>query len=180
MKEKPDSGVRRFLTLTLGETGCFAIDIFAVREILDYRHITPLPRMPAHMRGVVEVRGEAVPVVDLGVKLGFGPVRQTINTRIVIVEQADAEGRIQLVGALTEAVKEVLELDADGIAPPPSMGLATDGACVEGISRHNGRFVVLLDTERVFSSEEVENLAGLVGQDAAATEAEEAPDRDAA
>ncbi len=177
MDEKKTTGVRRFLTLTLGETGCFAIDIFVVREILDYRDITPLPRMPAHMRGVVDVRGQAVPVVDLGVKLGFGPVRQTINTRIVIVEQADADGGKRLVGALTEAVKEVLELDAGGIAPPPSMGLATDGACIQGISRHNGRFVVLLDTAQVFSTDEVQSLAGLVAE---AADTKEATKRDAA
>ena len=104
-------------------------------------------------------------------------MRQTIHTRIVIVEQADADGGIRLVGALTEAVKEVLELDAGGIAPPPSMGLATDGDCIQGISRHNGRFVVLLDTAQVFCTDEVQSLAGLVAE---AADTKKAPKRDAA
>lgn len=174
MDEKAAGNVRRVLTLMLGDGGCFAIDIFVVREILDYTDITRLPRMPAHVRGVIDVRGEAVPVVDLGVKLGFGPVRQTLNTRIVIVEQPD-DGRTRLVGALTEAVKEVLELDAAAIAPPPTMGAAVDNACVEGISRHNGRFIVLLDTARVFSADDVQGLADLVARVAG-----EPADRDAA
>ncbi len=175
MDDKTVGNARRVLTLMLGDGGCFAIDIFVVREILDYTDITRLPRMPAHVRGVIDVRGEAVPVVDLGVKLGFGPVHQTLNTRIVIVEQPDGDGRIRLVGALTEAVKEVLELDAAAIAPPPSMGAAVDHACIEGISRHNGRFIVLLDTARVFSADDVQGLADLV-----ARAADEPADRDAA
>ncbi|WP_300162392.1 chemotaxis protein CheW [Solidesulfovibrio sp.] len=170
MEEKAVSGVRRVLTLTLGETGCFAIDIFVVREILDFTEITRLPRMPEHMRGVVDVRGQAVPVVDLGVKLGFGPVEQTIHTRIVIVEQTDEQGQVRLIGALTEAVKEVLELDEAGIAPPPSMGMEVENSCIQGISHHDGRFIVLLDTARVFDTDEVQGLAGLVERAAADTQ----------
>lgn len=167
MNQTSNTGVRRFLTLTLGETGVFAIDIHVVREILDYTDITRLPRMPEHMRGVVDVRGHAVPVLDLGLKLGFGPVNQTLSTRIVIVEQPDPDGGIRLVGALTEAVKEVLELDAQTIAPPPAMGTDVERACIQGIARHNGRFIILLDTARVFSDEDLAGLAGLSQQAAA-------------
>ena len=167
MNQTSTSGVQRFLTLILGETGVFGISIHAVREILDYTDITRLPRMPDHMRGVVDVRGQAVPVLDLGLKLGFGPVNQTLNTRIVIVEQPAPDGGVRLVGALTEAVKEVLGLDAQTIAPPPAMGADAERACIQGIARHNGRFIMLLDTARVFSDEDLTGLAGLTQQAAA-------------
>ena len=167
MNQTSTSGVQRFLTLILGETGVFGISIHAVREILDYTDITRLPRMPDHMRGVVDVRGQAVPVLDLGLKLGFGPVNQTLNTRIVIVEQPAPDGGVRLVGALTEAVKEVLELDTEAIAPPPTMGTDVDQACIQGMGRHNGRFIILLDTARVFSDEDLVGVAGLTQQAAA-------------
>ena len=167
MNQTSNIGVRRFLTLILGETGIFGIDIHVVREILDYTDITRLPQMPDHMRGVVDVRGQAVPILDLGLKLGFGPVNQTLNTRIVIVEQPDPDGGVRLVGALTEAVKEVLEIDAQAIALPPAMGTDVERACIQGIARHNGRFIIILDTARVFSDEDLAGLAGLTQQAAA-------------
>ncbi len=167
MTQTSNTGVRRFLTLILGGTGIFGIDIHVVREILDYTDITRLPRMPEHMCGVVDVRGQAVPVLDLGLKLGFGPVNQTLSTRIIIVEQPDPDGGVRLVGALTEAVKEVLELDAQAIAPPPAMGTNVERACIQGIARHNGRFIILLDTARVFSEDDLAGLAGLSQQAAA-------------
>jgi purine-binding chemotaxis protein CheW len=166
MTQTSNTGVQRFLTLILGE-GIFGIDIHVVREILDYTDITRLPRMPEHLRGVVDVRGQAVPVLDLGLKLGFGPVKQTLNTRIVIVEQPDPDGSVRLVGALTEAVKEVMELDDNAIAPPPAMGTEDEKACIQGIARHNGRFIIILDTARVFSDEDLAGLAGLTQQAAA-------------
>jgi len=149
MEENAASASRRYLTLTLGQGSCFAIDIFAVREILDFTDITRVPHMPSAMRGVVDVRGEAVPVMDLGQRLGLGPVEQTINTRIVIMEQA-TQGKIRLIGGLTESVRDVLELDDAHIVAPPSMGLAADAACVQGISRHGDQFVIVLDTQRLF------------------------------
>lgn len=174
MNQTSNIGVRRYLTLILGETGIFGIDIHVVREILDYTDITRLPRMPDHMRGVVDVRGQAVPVLDLGLKLGFGPVNQTLNTRIVIVEQSDPNGGVRLVGALTEAVKEVLELDAQTIAPPPAMGTEGEKACIQGMGRHNGRFIILLDTNRVFSDEDLAGLADLTQQAASQASASHA------
>ncbi|UJX42478.1 chemotaxis protein CheW [Desulfovibrio sp. JY] len=153
MEENAASASRRYLTLTLGQGSCFAIDIFAVREILDFTDITRVPHMPPAMCGMVDVRGEAVPVMDLGQRLGLGPVEQTINTRIVIMEQA-TQGKIRLIGGLTESVKEVLELDAANIVPPPAMGMAADTACVQGISRHGDQFVIVLDTQRLFSLDE--------------------------
>ncbi|EFL52657.1 CheW protein [Solidesulfovibrio fructosivorans JJ]] len=167
MEEQTASAIRRYLTLTLGQGSCFAIDIFSVREILDFTDITRVPHMPPAMRGVVDVRGEAVPVMDLGQRLGLGPVAQSINTRIVIMEQA-TEGKIRLIGGLTESVKEVLELDDAHIVPPPSMGTAASAACIRGIGRHGDRFVIVLDTQHLFNLDEVLDLTAVVAQENAA------------
>ncbi|MFU2209777.1 chemotaxis protein CheW [Solidesulfovibrio sp. C21] len=168
MEENAASASRRYLTLTLGQGSCFAIDIFAVREILDFTDITRVPHMPSAMRGVVDVRGEAVPVMDLGQRLGLGPVEQTINTRIVIVEQPADDGKVRLIGALAESVREVLELDDASITPPPSMGVVADTTCIQGISRHNDRFIIVLDTQRLFSLDEARENAADAPQDNAA------------
>ncbi len=151
---------QRFLTLTLGGE-FFALDIFAVREILDYSEITRIPQTPVSMRGVVNVRGNAVPVVDLGLKLGLGEVKRTIHTRIVIVEVRH-DGETSLMGALADSVKEVLELDAASMAPPPSLGASVDAGCLRGISSHDGRFILHLDVDRIFSTDELHDLSGLL------------------
>jgi len=157
---------RRFLTLTLGaET--FAIEINVVREILDFTYITRIPQTPGFMRGVVNVRGSAVPVVDLGVKLGLGEVTQSINTRIVIVEIRHGD-TVSLMGALADSVKEVLELETASIAPPPSLGADAGVACIQGIGSHEGRFILLLDVTKVFGTDEVLHLAEALADQAAA------------
>lgn len=157
MAETANHQSRRYLTLTLGG-GFFAIDIHVVREILDYTDITRIPQTPGYMRGVVNVRGNAVPVMDLASKLGLGEVDRTINTRIVIVEIRQ-NGEVTLIGALAEAVKEVLELEDTAIAPPPALGTAGDAACIQGIGRQDGRFILLLDVAEVFGTAEVYDLA---------------------
>jgi len=164
MVEAGSQQSRRFLTLTLGGE-LFAIDIFAVREILDYTEITRIPQTPASMRGVVNVRGNAVPVVDLGVKLGLGEVARTINTRIVIME-VNHEGQVSLMGALADSVKEVLELDAEVMAPPPSLDAAAEAGCLRGIASHGGRFILHLDVDRIFSTDELHDLSGLLAGEA--------------
>jgi len=170
MEENAACGVKRYLTLTLGNE-FFAMDIFAVREILDYTDITRIPQTPACLRGVVNVRGNAVPVVDLGLKLGLGEVARTLHTRIVIVEVRH-DGRMSLMGALADSVREVLELDASTIAPPPSLGTAVDVACIQGIGRHEGRFILLLNVERVFGTDDILDLTAVLKEQEATSPTE--------
>lgn len=144
---------RRYLTLTLGNES-FAISIDAVREILDYTDITRIPQASPFMRGVVNVRGAAVPVVDLAHKLGLGEVQRTINTRIVILEVL-RDGVPSVMGALADSVREVLELDSGSIAPPPRMGAQEKADCLRGIGNYDGRFILVLDLDRVFATDEL-------------------------
>lgn len=164
MATDAQSGSQRFLTMTLGNE-IFAIDIFSVREILDYTDITRIPQTPEFMRGVVNVRGSAVPVVDLKMKFGLGQVEQTLNTRIVIVE-IRREDTVSVMGALADSVKEVLELETDRIDPPPRMGAAVRADFIRGIGRHGDRFILILDVDKVFSTEEILDLSHMLGETA--------------
>ncbi|MDR3042812.1 MAG: chemotaxis protein CheW [Desulfovibrio sp.] len=152
----PLAPVRRLLALTLGDER-FALDIGVVREVLDFGDLTRIPRMPRHVRGVVNLRGAAVPVVDLRTRLGMGSVARTVHSRIVIVEvpaPPDAGGGITLVGALADAVREVIEIDAVAVEPPPRMGTPVPADVLAGIFRHEGRHMLLLDADRLFDDEE--------------------------
>lgn len=148
----------RYLTLVLADA-VFAIPIHSVREILDDMEITRIPHSAASMKGVVNVRGSAVPVMDLGLAFGLPPVVHSRNTRIVIVE-LHRDDRIALAGALADAVQEVLEIAADAIAPAPSGG----GDILRGIARLDDRFILLLDVDRVFARDDMHDLEGILAE----------------
>lgn len=162
MGANTQSDSQRFLTMTLGQE-IFAIDIFSVREILDYTDITRIPQTPEFMRGVVNVRGSAVPVIDLKMKFGLGQVERTLNTRIVIVE-IRREDTVSVMGALADSVKEVLELETDRIDPPPRMGAAVRADFIRGIGKHGDRFILILDVDKVFSSDEIQDMSQLLAE----------------
>jgi purine-binding chemotaxis protein CheW len=149
-----DSATNKYLTLTLaGES--FALDIAAVREILDMEEITRVPKTPEHMLGVVNVRGNAVPVMDLRLRLGLPAGERTINTRIVIVEAPAGEGTA-LMGALADSVRDVTELPDDALQPPPRMGASVDSEALRGVARIGDSFVLVLAPERVFAAEDAQ------------------------
>lgn len=159
MNEEQRGGTERFLTLNLDKEH-FALDIYSVREILDMTEITRIPQTPDYMRGVVNVRGSAVPVVDLRLKFGMPAVERTLNTRIVILEIARGDGSAAI-GAIADAVKEVLEIETDKIDPPPRMGACVKADFIRGIARHGERFLLILDAEKVFTTDEILALDGL-------------------
>ncbi len=164
-----DGAESRFLTFTLGEI-FFALNIHSVREILDLPEITRIPGAPDYMRGVVNVRGTAVPVMDLRMKFGLGQVEKTVNTRVVIVEIAKNDST-SVVGALADSVKEVLELEPEAIDPPPSMGAAVRTDFVRGIGKHGGRFLLILDVDKIFASEDIQDVSRIVEEAAGAVPA---------
>lgn len=152
-----DGAGLRFLTFTLGEA-FFALNISSVREILDLQDITRIPGAPDFMRGVVNVRGAAVPVMDMRRKFGLGQVEKTLNTRVIIVEITRNDSTA-VVGAMADSVKEVLELEQDAIDPPPAMGAAVRTDFIRGIGKHGGRFILILDVDKVFSTDEIQDVA---------------------
>lgn len=143
----------RYLTFKLGEE-LFAINVFKAREVLDLSHITRVPTAPGYLRGVVNVRGNAIPVVDLRSKFGLAQTADTLSTRIIVMD-LQMDGQNVVVGGLADAVHEVLELEPHEINEPPSLGLRWRTDLILGMGRRNDRFTIILDIERVFSSEEL-------------------------
>lgn len=140
----------------------FAIEIRHIREIIEFGQLTEVPMMPAFIRGVINLRGAVVPVIDLAARFGGSRADVARRTCIVIVEvQGEEEGEAQCVGVMVDAVNEVLEIPADAIEPPPSFGAHIRNDFIVGMGRVNGRFVVILDVGRVLSLSEMAALAVL-------------------
>jgi purine-binding chemotaxis protein CheW len=137
----------------------FAIDVSQVREVLDLQPFTRVPNMPRFVRGMIDVRGRGVPVFDMRAKFGLPPVEPTAHTRVVVLEVAIG-GRMVVVGALMDRVFEVTALDAGGVEPPPEVGVRWNSDLIRGIGRRNQQFVIILDPERVFATEDVAAVLG--------------------
>ena len=143
----------QYLTFTLGKED-FALEIARVREVLDYTNITKVPRMPEFLRGVINLRGNVVPVVDLRLKLGMSAIERSVDTCIVIVDIL-IDGDMVQMGALADSVKEVINLDPDQIAPPPRLGTKLDSRFLKGMGTQDDGFLIILDIDRVFSVDEL-------------------------
>lgn len=139
----------QYLTFMLQDE-LFAVSILAIREIIEYGHLTPVPMMPSFIRGVINLRGSVVPVVDLQARFGKGRSETKRRTCVVIVEVAGEEG-LQQMGVLVDAVNEVLEIPATDIEPPPSFGTRIKSEFIAGMGKVDARFVILLDIQNVLS-----------------------------
>ncbi|WP_243439190.1 chemotaxis protein CheW [Fundidesulfovibrio soli] len=147
----------QYLTFTLGEE-VFALDIASVREVLELTSITKVPRTPEHIRGVINLRGRAVPVVDVRLKFGMPPAENTVDTCIIIVE-VSLGGEQTVLGALADSVQEVMDIEPGDVEPAPRMGTSVKADFIKGIGRHGEGFIILLDIDRVFTEEELSQLA---------------------
>lgn len=147
----------QYLTFKLGDE-LFALDVIQVREVLDVTAITKVPRSADFMRGVINVRGSVVPVADLRVKFHMSPTETTLNTRIVVME-IDIDGDPLILGAMADSVHDVMDMDDAAIEPAPRIGAKLNSQFIKGIGKHNDAFIIILDIDKVFSSEEVQLLA---------------------
>lgn len=160
-----EKAAKQYLTFKLAHE-TFAVDVAKVREILDFVSITKVPRTPEFMRGVINLRGSVVPVVDMKLKFGMEMTEKTVNTCIIVMEVTIGE-ETTVVGALADSVQEVLELEPADIEPPPRIGMKLDIDFISGMGKLGEEFVIILDTDKIFSFEEVEAL-GELGDSAAA------------
>jgi purine-binding chemotaxis protein CheW len=143
----------QYLTFKLdGEI--FALDILKVREVLDFTSITRVPKTPDFMRGVINLRGTVVPVVDMKLKLGLPRTEKTINTCIIIVE-LELDGDMVVLGALADSVQEVIDLEPDNIEPPPRIGTGLKIEFIKGMGKRDDSFIIILDIDKVFSADEI-------------------------
>ena len=144
---------RQYLTFKLGEE-IFALDVAQVREVLDFTAITRVPRTPEYMRGVINLRGSVVPVVDMRLKFGMTRTERTVNTCIEVVE-VTLDGEATVLGALVDSVQEVIELEPDQIEPAPRIGTRLRTDFIKGMGKRDNEFIIILDIDKVFSVEEL-------------------------
>lgn len=143
----------QYLTFKLGEE-VFALDVNVVREILDFTTITKVPQTPDFMRGVINLRGSVVPVVDMRLKFGMTATEKTVNTCIVVVEVSVGSERT-ILGALVDSVQEVFELESGAIEPAPKIGTRLKTDFIKGMGKREGRFIIILDIDKIFSEDEL-------------------------
>jgi len=147
------SDISQYLTFTLGDEH-FAIGIEKVREVLDFTTITRVPRMPEHLLGVINLRGNVVPVIDLRLKLEMSAIEKTVDTCIMIVD-VDMSGKSVNVGMLADSVQEVIDIDPSQIQPPPQLGSRVNTEFIRGMGkRHDEGFLIILDIDRVLSDDD--------------------------
>lgn len=154
MEQTLDTQTTQYLTFELDEE-VFAFEISRVREVLEYGKVTKVPQTPDMLKGVINLRGSVVPVIDLRVKFGMTEAEQTINTVTIITEiQVDQE--LCVMGTLVDSVKEVIDLTAEDIDPPPKIGTKLKTDFILGMGKKNDQFIIILDIEKIFNSSEFE------------------------
>src|ERR1041384_6516907 len=142
---------RQYLTFKLGGE-VFAIDVSKVREVLDFTPITKIPRTPDFMSGVINLRGNVVPVVDLRLCFEMSKTEKTVNTCIVVMEML-VEGESTVIGALADSVEEVIDLEPDQIQPAPRIGTQIRTDFIKGMGKRDAHFIMTLGFDRVFSGD---------------------------
>ena len=148
----------QYLTFKLDEE-VFALDVAKVREILEENSITKVPQTPDFMRGVINLRGSVVPVIDLRLKFGMSKTEKTVNTCIIVVE-VQLEDEVIILGALADSVQEVIEMEPSQIEAAPHIGSRLNTDFIKGMGKHDNRFIMILDIDRVFSSAELVSVSG--------------------
>ncbi len=153
-----DQEIQQYLTFMLGGE-VFAIGILHIKEIIEYGQLTTVPMMPPFIRGVINLRGAVVPVVDLASRFGGKPSQVTRRSCIIILE-LEVEEATQVIGVVVDAVNEVLEIAGADIEPPPRFGTKIRTDFIAGMGKVQERFVIILNVNKVLSTEEM----ALLGQ----------------
>ena len=146
----------QYLTFLLGD-GVFAMDIATVREIIQHGQLTTVPLMPTFVRGVMNLRGAVVPVIDLQARLGKAATTVGKKTCVIIFDAQRDNERVEL-GLMVDAVSEVIEIPASEIEPPPQFGSAIKRDFIKGMGKVGGKFVIILDPERALDVDEMADL----------------------
>ena len=157
MEEKTGNTKKQYLTFTINEE-TYALNVINVKEVQEYTTVSKVPRMPDFMRGIINLRGSVVPVVDLKMKFGLGATEKSIDTSIIVTE-VELEDELITMGLLTDSVKEVIEMSDDEIEPTPYIGTKIDTAFIKGMGRKDDIFLIVLDIEKVLTVSEISMVA---------------------
>ena len=153
MTDNQENSSRQYVTFRLGRE-LFGVEVTRAKEILSLTPVTRVPQTPQYMLGVINLRGQVVPVIDMRLKLGLPDEAETEETCIIVVEVM-VDGEPLTVGALADAVREVLEINEGQIEPPPRLGTRLKTEYITGMGKINDQFIILLNIERVFKSDEL-------------------------
>jgi purine-binding chemotaxis protein CheW len=139
------------------------VSVLKVREIIRLMDITAVPQMPVYVKGVINLRGKVVPVVDLRLKFGLAAAESTERTCIVVVQIARARGNVVMTGFIVDGVEEVVSIPPDDLEPTPDFGTALDTDYILGMAKIKGRVKTLLDIDGVLTAEAVEQVGQAAG-----------------
>ncbi len=151
----------KYLTFRLGEEE-YGLEILKVQEIIGMQEITSIPRTPDFMKGVINLRGKVIPVVDLRLKFGMAEAEVSRKTCIIVVQISQESGNI-IMGIVVDEVSEVLEIGSEEIEPAPSFGSRLDTNFILGMARTDKAVKILLDLEKILSHDELETVSGIEG-----------------
>ena len=150
-----EDGLLQLVTFHIGEEE-FGVDILAVQEIIRMMQITPVPRAPVYIDGVINLRGKVIPIIDLRRRFGLAPRGHDKNTRIIVIEINNI-----IVGFVVDAVSEVLRIPASTVEPPPPVVAGVESDYVSGVGKLQDRLLIMLDLDRLLSSEDMEALSSM-------------------
>ena len=153
MDETNANSSQQYVTFSLCEE-LFGVEVTRTREILSLTPVTKVPQTPDYLLGVINLRGQVVPVVDMRLKLGLSAGDETEETCIIVVDVL-VDGETITVGALADAVREVMDIRSDQIEPPPRLGTRLNTEFINGMGKVDEQFMILLNIDRIFNSEEL-------------------------
>ncbi|MCP4639166.1 MAG: purine-binding chemotaxis protein CheW [bacterium] len=154
----------KFLTFSLGDE-VYGVEIQKVQEIIGIMPVTQIPKTPAHVRGVVNLRGKVIPVVDLRLKFGL-EAREDTDRTCIVVTQVACHGTVSIIGVIVDEVSEVLDIVSDQIEPPPSFGASVDTDFILGMGKLTDKVVMLLGIEAILGNGALASLAGSANEQA--------------
>ncbi len=149
----------QYLTFRL-EDEQYAVSVYSVREVLEYVPITRLPQTAAYLKGVINLRGVGIPVIDLRTKFGMPEIPITKDTSIIVLDITGREGLL-IIGALADSVQEVIELEASDIEPAPRFGNNLAVEYIQGIGKKDGKFIIILNMDKILNTDEVIEISQL-------------------
>lgn len=153
MEEQATQEMSQYLTFTISNE-TYALNVSNVKEVQEFTSLTKVPRMPDFMRGIINLRGSVVPVIDLKMKFGMGSTEKDIDTSIIVTE-VTIDDEIVIMGLLTDSVKEVIELNDSEIEPTPYIGTKIDTAFIKGMGKKDDIFLIVLDIDKVLTVSEI-------------------------
>lgn len=153
---KTKIAVKQYLTFGLEDVE-YAVDVGVVREVLEFTKITKLTGRSDYIRGIINLRGSVIPVIDLKLKFNMPKTEKSIDTCIIVLE-VEYNNETIVIGVLTDFVKEVININVEDIEPPPAIGTAIDVAFIEGMGKKDDEFIVIINIDKIFSQSELDTI----------------------